>query len=84
MGRQAPVDDAHGTWIVDVADKSRFYVPKGGTPKYSEEVLKAEAGKVTNHVSKTRRRIGGTIGILIFYPLCCGLTFLQQGFRNMP
>lgn len=84
MARQAPVDEAHGTWIVDVADKSRFYVPKGGTPKYSEAVLKAEAGKVINHVSKARRRIGGTIAILICYPLVCGITFLQQGFRNMP
>jgi len=83
LPRHAPVDHAHGTWIVDAADQSRFYVPKGGTPHYSEGVLRAEADKVTNKVSKYHNRIGNALGMLICWPIVTSLTFIQEGARNM-
>lgn len=83
LPRQALVDEAHGTWIVDAADQSRFYVPNGGTPLYTEAILKAEARKVTNRISKARNNLINILGGIIFWPLGTGLSFLQQGAQNM-
>lgn len=83
MPSHAAMDDAHGTWVVDAADQSRFYVPKGGTPHYSEAVLKAEAGKVTNQVSKSRNRVGNALGMLICWPIATSLEFFSAGAQNL-
>jgi hypothetical protein len=69
MPKTAPVDDGHGSWTVDAADGSRFFVPHGGTRNYSETLLKAEAHKMTNHVGVARHRMVNALGVLVFWPL---------------
>ncbi len=69
MPTKAPVDDANGFWTVDAADGSRFFVPKGGTRRYSEGLLKAEAMKATNRLSKRRNAWVNVLGVLVFWPL---------------
>jgi len=69
MPTKALVDNAHGSWTADAADGSRFFVPKGGTRRYSEGLLKAEAMKVTNRISKRGNALVNALGVLVFWPL---------------
>src|SRR5436190_16228627 len=52
MKKGVPVDEAHGKWVVDPQDHSRFYLPHGGTSIYPPQVLAAEASTATNRLSK--------------------------------
>ncbi len=80
MPRHVPVDEKHGSWTLDAADGSRFFVPKGGTPHYSETVLLAEARKSTNKISKGRSRTLNILGPLIFWPMAVTLSAAQPSF----
>jgi len=49
MKKSAPMDEAHGKWVVDPQDHSRFYVPAGGLTGVPEDFLAEQARIATNH-----------------------------------
>lgn len=80
--KSSVIDEAHGTWVVDAEDGWRFFVPNGGTARYPEDSLLAEAGKVTNRFSKSktiRRDIGASILVTPLVVAFMPLAMMQEG-----
>jgi hypothetical protein len=53
MPASVPLHESRGTWFIDASDGYRFFVPRGGTAKYTEGLLKGEAAKITNRRTRT-------------------------------
>jgi hypothetical protein len=65
----------HGElWVVDENDGWRFFVPVGGTPRYSEGLLLGEARKVTNDMPASSHRKRNVLTSVFVWPVLSILT----------
>ena len=48
MSKKVPLDEAHGRWIIDPQDGSRFYIPNGGSEMYPHDYIEDQATIATN------------------------------------
>jgi hypothetical protein len=74
-----PLDAAHGTLYVDAVDGWRFFVPKGGSPGYSEGILRGQADKITNDITRSQQSTRNAMRGAFFLPLMIGHGFLVPG-----
>ncbi len=52
MKEGAVMDDAHGKWVEDAWDHTRFYVPTGGTARYPQMYVEEMARVATASISR--------------------------------
>ena len=79
----APVDNRHGSFMVDATDGARFYWPKGGTGHFSESILRGEATKAMNKRGKARTNAINAVGVGLVWPVALALEVACQGFGQM-